>query len=45
MNLKILVPSRAFLFAAAGALALAVVAGPAAAQGVAVGTPKFFQYR
>lgn len=41
MNLKILVPSRAFLFAATGALALAVVAGPAAAQGVAVGKPKF----
>jgi hypothetical protein len=41
MNVNTLVPSSVFLCAAAGALALTLVAGPAAAQGVAAGKPKF----
>jgi len=41
MNLNTFVPSPVFLCAAAGALALALVAGPAAADGVAVGKPQF----
>jgi hypothetical protein len=41
MNLKTLISSHVSICAAAGALALAVVAAPAAAEGVAVGKPKF----
>ena len=41
MNVNTLVPSRVLLCAAAGALALTLVAGPVAAEGVAVGKPQF----
>ena len=41
MNLKTLFASPVTICAAAGALALAVVAAPAAAEGVAVGKPQF----
>jgi hypothetical protein len=41
MNPKALVPSPVSFCAAAGALALTLVAGPVAAEGVAVGKPKF----
>jgi hypothetical protein len=41
MNVNTLVPSPAFVCAAAGALAMALVAGPAVAEGVAVGKPQF----
>ena len=41
MNVNTLVPSPVLLCAAAGALALTLVAGPVAAEGMAVGKPQF----
>jgi hypothetical protein len=41
MNVNTLVPSPVLLCAAAGALALTLVAGPVAAEGLAVGKPQF----